>query len=96
MEENAEGKANGGRPWRRKVRSELHFSGMSLGDSRIYRMREGKLEQLSTDHTYRHPGHIRSALVGYIGTEYADDFKKMDFYKLEYQKVISICFVQTV
>ncbi len=49
-------------------------------------MREGKLEQLSTDHTYRHPGHIRSALVGYIGTEYEDDFKKMDFYKLEYQK----------
>lgn len=43
--------------------------GINSGDSRIYRFREGHLQQLSKDQVYRYPGHLYSSLIGYLGNE---------------------------
>lgn len=53
--------------------------GLSIGDSRIYRMHDGKLEQLSTDHTFRRPGHMKSALTEYLGKEHQAEFPRTVF-----------------
>lgn len=53
--------------------------GLSIGDSRIYRMHDGKLEQLSTDHTFRRPGHMKSALTEYLGKEHQAEFPENSF-----------------
>lgn len=52
--------------------------GISSGDSRIYRFRDGRMEQLSNDQVYRYPGHLHSVLIGYLGNE-ADGVKPETF-----------------
>ena len=60
--------------------------GLSIGDSRIYRMHDGKLEQLSTDHTFRRPGHMKSALTEYLGKEHQAEFPENSFFCVPYKK----------
>lgn len=60
--------------------------GLSIGDSRIYRMHDGKLEQLSTDHTFRRPGHMKSALTEYLGKEHQAEFPENSFFCVPYEK----------
>ena len=60
--------------------------GLSIGDSRIYRMHDGKLEQLSTDHTFRRPGHMKSALTEYLGKEHQAEFLENSFFCVPYEK----------
>ena len=59
--------------------------GLSIGDSRIYRMHDGKLEQLSSDHTFRRPGHMKSALTEYLGKENQEEFLKTSFLCVPYE-----------
>ena len=60
--------------------------GLSIGDSRIYRIHDGKLEQLSTDHTFRRPGHMKSALTEYLGKEHQAEFPENSFFCVPYKK----------
>ena len=60
--------------------------GLSIGDSRIYRMHDGKLEQLSTDHIFRRPGHMKSALTEYLGKEHQAEFPENSFFCVPYEK----------
>lgn len=60
--------------------------GLSIGDSRIYRMHDGNLEQLSTDHTFRRLGHMKSALTEYLGKEYQAEFPENSFFCVPYKK----------
>ena len=47
--------------------------GVNSGDSRIYRMRDGRLTQLTKDHVFYYPGHLRPMLIGFLGTEQEDE-----------------------
>lgn len=60
--------------------------GVTAGDSRIYRMRDGKITLLSKDHIVKYPGHIRGALSGYLGTERETDKLQMDAFCFPYQE----------
>lgn len=60
--------------------------GLSIGDSRIYRMHNGELEQLSSDHTFRRPGHMKSALTEYLGKEHPAEFPENSFFCMPYEK----------
>ena len=53
--------------------------GLSIGDSSIYRMHDGKLEQLSTDHTFRRPGHMKSARLSISEKNIRQNFRRTVF-----------------
>ena len=60
---------------------------LSIGDSRIYRMHDGKLEQLSTDHTFRRPGHMEAVpLTEYLGKEHQAEFPENSHVCVPYKK----------
>lgn len=56
--------------------------GMSLGDSRIYIYRDGRLKQLSNDHCFSRPGRLRRRLVMFLGA--SDNLEEMtpDVFKI--------------
>lgn len=58
--------------------------GVTSGDSRIYRMRDGHLTQLTKDHVFYYPGHLHPMLTGFLGTEQEDEPVKADIYQWEY------------
>ena len=49
-------------------------------------MHDGKLEQLSTDHIFRRPGHMKSALTEYLGKEHQAEFPENSFFCVPYEK----------
>lgn len=58
--------------------------GVTSGDSRIYRMRDGHLTQLTKDHVFYYPGRLHPMLTGFLGTEQEDETVKADIYQWEY------------
>ena len=47
-------------------------------------MRDGRLTQLTKDHVFYYPGHLRPMLIGFLGTEQEDEPVRADIYQWDY------------